>query len=92
MTPKGNVFADDVLICMIDEWNNGKKNSIAGTVTYTTEDGADISYLSGYRSRNDFVKWEDMIAKIDKSLPWITLEEYNFSGQFQVFTKESSCD
>jgi len=80
------VKVDDVVICLIDEWKTGKKTAFDCNVLSKNEKGVDVVYLSGYRSRNDFVEWDDIVAKVDKSLPWISLaKEYSFSGNFHVF-------
>jgi hypothetical protein len=81
----------DVLICMIDEWNEGEKHAFDCYITGIRESGVDVCYLSGYRSRNDFVPWEDVVAKVDKSRPWVKLE-IGFSGHFEVFLHNAKGD
>jgi hypothetical protein len=75
----------DTVICLIDEWRKGSKSAFDGQITTKNEKGVDVLYLSSFRSRNDFVEWHDIVAKLDKSLPWIELDGYGFSGHFNVF-------
>lgn len=80
-----SVVVGDTIICMVDEWRSGKKVAFDGTVLFKNERGVDIVYLSGFRSRNDFVEWVDIVAKLDLSYPKVELKEEGFSGHFQVF-------
>lgn len=73
----------DTIICMIDEFNNGNKSSFDCTVLSKLNNGFDVIYLSGYRSRNDFVSLNDVIAKVDLSQPVVSVK--GFSGHFKVF-------
>jgi hypothetical protein len=75
----------DTLICMIDEWNEGDKESFDCHITSFEETGVNVIYLSGFRSRNDFVPWEDVVAKVDLGKPWIDLEGTVYKGNFEVF-------
>jgi hypothetical protein len=77
------VMVGDTVICLIDEWRSGRKNSFDGTVLSKNEKGTEVAYLSGYRSRNDFVEWNDVVAKVDLSLPMVST--HGFVGQFRVF-------
>ena len=77
------VMVGDTVICLIDEWRSGRKNSFDGTVLSKNEKGAEVVYLSGYRSRNDFVEWNDVVAKVDLQLPRVSA--HGFVGQFRVF-------
>ncbi len=88
MIAKGNVKLDNICICMIDEYRSGEKEAFDGHVQRIQDDGIHVCYLSGYKSRNDFVLWEDVIAKVDKRKARVTLEDRSFSGQFEVFDKE----
>lgn len=81
------VKQDDTVIFLCDEYRNGKKECFDGKVLYTTEQGAEVLYLSGYRSRNDLVPFEDIIAKVDLSMPEIKLDEHPYSGHFIKFTQ-----
>jgi hypothetical protein len=76
---------EDTLICMIDEWNKGVKESFDCHITSFSETGVNVMYLSGFRSRNDFVLWEDVVAKVDLEKPWIDLEGTAYKGNFEVF-------
>ena len=61
---------DDVLICMIDEWGKGEKEAFDCRITSIRKDGVDVCYLSGYRSRNDFVPWADVVARVGSYSLW----------------------
>lgn len=87
---KSCVSIDDVVICMIDEWKDGKKSPFDCHILSIEENGIDTLYLSGFRSRNDFVSWQDIIAKFDMSFPWVQLDQgFGFSGHFQVFKSKN---
>lgn len=73
---------------MIDEWGKGEQDAFDCHITSIRKDGVDVCYLSGYRSRNDFVPWADVVARVDKSRPWVQLE-IGFSGHFEVFSHNS---
>lgn len=81
------VKVGDTLICLIDEWRRGKKDGFDGEVLSIDDDGVNVVYLSGYRSRNDHVPWEDIIARPCESEPYISLSPWGapFRGQFEVF-------
>lgn len=86
---KQNVKPDDTVICMIDEWNDGTKSAFDGAVISVDDEGVEVIYLSGYRSRNDKVKWEDVKAKVDERKPWVDLRkllspDVPFTGHFQA--------
>lgn len=95
------VKPSDTLICLIDEWGRGEKRAFDGYVTRVTAKGADVCYLSGYRSRNDHVPWGDVVAKVDNRRAWVDLREavapdVNYTGHFLVFSqpkaaKQASC-
>jgi hypothetical protein len=71
---------------MIDEYNDGNKCSFDGHVQAIDDKGVDVLYLGGYRSRNDFVHWADIVAKVDEKMPHISLKkEVGFSGHFLKF-------
>lgn len=78
---------EDVIIFSVDEYRNGNKQEFDGNVLFVKEDGAEVIYLSGHRSRNDLIPWEDIIAKVDMSQPRVKLENAPFSGHFLVFSK-----
>ena len=77
-----NVNLKNVVICNIDEWSDGRVDTFDCNITDIREDGIDVIYLSGYRSRNDFVKWEDVLAKVDKRCTWKKVGA--FSGHFKL--------
>ncbi len=80
---------DDTIICMIDEWNEGRKFPFDCHILYRNSAGFDVVYLSGYRSRNDFVPLEDVIAKVDMDMPIVRIT--GFSGHFKVFDESKLC-
>lgn len=86
MKPNENIKVGDTLICMIDEWGRGEKSAFDGHVTWMNSRGVDVSYLSGYRSRNDFVPWADIVAKLDMSQPRVLVADGAFEGHFAVFS------
>jgi hypothetical protein len=85
MLAKGNVKEGDVIIAMIDEWRNGEKSAFDGNVLFVNDKGAEVVYLSGYRSRNDFVEWANIVAKVDRRKPVISVADGTFSGNFMEF-------
>ena len=88
----GSVSVGDTLICMIDEWNRGDKQAFDGTVTWKNQRGVDVCYLSGYRSRNDFVEWKDVVAKLDLRCKRVRVADGAFEGHFQVFASQNTAD
>lgn len=79
------VSKGDTLICMIDEWRLGAKQAFDGNVISKTEKGVELCYLSGYRSRNDFVEWKDVVAKLDLRCKRVKVADGAFVGHFRVF-------
>ena len=90
MDAKGNVKEEDVIICLVDEWHSGDKSAFDGDVVSVKDDGVDVIYLSGYRSRNDFIPWADILAKVDLSQARVNLANAPYEGHFQVFGAETS--
>lgn len=80
---------NDIIICMIDEWNNGEKCPFDCHILTRNNKGFDVVYLSGYRSRNDFVPLENVIAKVDMDMPIVNIT--GFSGHFKVFDESKLC-
>jgi hypothetical protein len=80
------VKPDDVLICMIDEWGKGEKEAFDCHITSIRKAGVDVCYLSGYRSRNDFVPWADVVARVDMTRPIIRVADGAFRGHFEVLS------
>lgn len=81
------VAVNNVVICLVDEYRQGKKEAFDAHVQRVQDNGIDVIYLSGHRSRNDFVPWVDVLAKVDKRKPRIKLKNTPFSGHFEVFDK-----
>jgi hypothetical protein len=80
-----DVKEDDVIIFRVDEYRSGSKSEFDGNVQFVREEGVDVIYLSGYKSRNDFIPWSDILAKVDMSKPRVSLESAPYEGHFQVF-------
>ena len=80
-----NVKVGDTIIFKCDEYNNGDIQEFSGQVQYIDEKGVGAIYLSGYRSRNDDIPFEDIFAVLDKSKPWIELKYAPFNGHFIEF-------
>ena len=85
---RDSIKENDVIIFKVDEYRDGRMCEFDGNVLWVRHDGVEVIYLSGFRSRNDLIPWKNIIAKVDKSLPWIKLEDAPFSGNFLVFDKE----
>lgn len=82
----------DTVICMISEYRVDQKRAFDCTVQHVSDKGASVCYLSGYKSRNDDVPWADIVAKVDKTKPWVQLDDIPFSGSFHVFNHRESKD
>ena len=87
MLASESVKVGDTVICMIDEWRKGSKECFDCSVLIKENKGVEVLYLSGYRSRNDFVEWDDVIAKVDMSQPLIHVGA--FEGHFLPFESVS---
>lgn len=83
-----NIKVGNVLIFLVDEWNTGSSTEMDGHVQIIDDLGVHVIYLSGYRSRNDFIPWNDIIAKVDKRRKWVSLGEFAYKGNFLVFDRE----
>lgn len=58
MTDKSKqIKKGDILICKIEEYGGRGKEYFDCNVIAKNKDGVDVVYLSGFHSRNDFVKW-----------------------------------
>ena len=77
-----DVGLGDTVICLIDEWRSGEKTDFDCNVTSIADDGIDVIYLSGYRSRNDFVPWADVLAKLDKRAARVSVPGTSYEGHF----------
>jgi hypothetical protein len=82
---KENVSVGDVVIFRIDSSRDGYIQEFDGHIQIINDKGVDILYLSGYKSCNDFIEWDDILAKVDLSKPRIRLNNAPFSGHFDVF-------
>lgn len=80
-----NIKEGDKIIFKVDEYRSKGWMEMDGDVLYTKDNGVEVLYLSGYKSRNDFIPWKDILAKVDLSLPWVKLKNTPFSGNFLVF-------
>jgi hypothetical protein len=84
---KHNIDVNDILICKIDEYNDGNSDYFDGNVIFVCEDGVELLYLSGYSSRRDFVPWKNIVAKVDKDKEWVDLGVIPYKGHFLEFNK-----
>ncbi len=82
-----NVKVGNTVIFLVDEWRNGEKSDFDGSVTSVTDTGVDVCYLSGFRSRNDFIPWSDVLAKLDKRRAWVKVPDTCYSGHFLLAEK-----
>ena len=80
-----NIKIGNVVIFSCDEYRNGNTQEFDGHVQVIDDKGVDVLYLSGYKSRNDHIKWADIIAKLDMRKPYIKLDNAPFSGHFVQF-------
>ena len=86
---KDNIKVGNTLIFRCDEYRDGVITEYDGHVQIVDEEGAHVIYLSGYKSRNDFIPWKDIIAKVDKRKPWISLQgDAPYSGNFIEFWRD----
>ena len=85
---RDNVLVGNVVIFLVDEFRNGNIEEFDGNVLGITAKGIDVIYLSGHRSRNDFIPWKDVLAKVDKRRSWVKLKNCVYSGNFLVFSEE----
>lgn len=85
---KTAIAEGDTVIFRCDEYRDGRMTEFDGHVQTVSEKGVDVLYLSGHRSRNDFIEWKDIIAKLDMSKPRVTLDNAPFSGHFHVFSSQ----
>ena len=88
MNIKESLKVGNTVIFSVDEYRDGNKRQFDGHVQIIGDAGIDVIYLSGYKSRNDFIKWEDVIAKVDMRRKWVKLKSAPFSGNFQVFNDD----
>lgn len=82
------VKVGDTIIVTIDVFNNGHPYEYDGHVWHVTDSHVSVKYLDGHSSRDDDVTWDKVHAKLDKSLPWVSVA--GFRGPFQVFEDVAS--
>ncbi len=75
----------DKVIFRCDEYGDGNIVDFDGSVQDINDKGVDVLYLSGYKSRNDFIPFKDVIAKVDLKAPRIKLKSGSFSGHLIEF-------
>lgn len=83
---KETIQAKDSVIFRCDEYGDGNIRIFDGSVCSVEEAGVYVSYLSGYKSRNDLIPFSDVIAKVDVSKPRVKLAGGSYSGYFLVFS------
>jgi len=74
------------IVFKCDEYNNGEVSEFDGEVISVEDTGVHVIYLSGYKSRNDFIPWKDILAKVDKRKAYIQLPNAPYSGRFVVYS------
>jgi hypothetical protein len=82
---KDTIKVGDTLIFKCDESRDGDVSEYDGEVQIINVDTVSMIYLSGYRNRNDDIKFDDVIAKVDLSQPKIKLVDAPYKGNFIVF-------
>ena len=85
-----NIKVGNTIIFNCDEYNDGNTQDFDGHVQIVDEKGVHVVYLSGYRSRNDFIPYSDVLAKVDKRKAWIRLSNVPYSGNFVEFNNGDS--
>ena len=74
-----NIKVKNIIICFIDG------EAFDCNVLSTDENAAHVVYLEGYKSRNTFVPYKDIAAKLDKRKPRISVANGAFEGNFLEF-------
>lgn len=86
---KTTISVGDKIIFYCDEYRDGNIMEFDGSVQSINDEGVDVLYLSGYRSRNDFILFKDIIAKSDDTCERVDLRENTppvyYSGRLKVF-------
>ena len=64
-----NLKPGDQLAFMIKDVDTSREHAYYGTVTFVnvTAKKVDVCYLEGYKNRNDFIPFKDIVAKYDES-------------------------
>lgn len=83
------IKVNNTIIFSCDEWRDGNKTEFDGHVQSVRDEGVDVVYLSGFRSRNDFIPFSDIIAKLDKRRSHISLKNAPYNGHFIEFDASS---
>ena len=81
-----NIKIGNTIIFKCDEYRTGRMQDFDGEIQSINDKGVDVIYLSGYKSRNDFIPWADICAKLDKRKPYINLSNASFCGHFLEFS------
>lgn len=68
---------DTVIFAYNNDWFDGQVQIIHDT-------GVDVIYLEGYKSRNDFILYKDIVAKVDKTKPYVELKNAPYKGHFEI--------
>jgi len=79
---KDNIKVDNTVIFKCDEYRRGDIQEFDGNVQRVDDKGIDVIYLSGHKSRNDFIPYSDVLAKLDKRKPYVKLTNAPYSGHF----------
>ena len=83
---KDTIKENNIIIFSCDMYRDNDYTEYDGHVLYLTDKGAEVVFLEGYKSRNELVPWDKIIAKVDKSKPYISLmPEVAYSGHFVLF-------
>ena len=85
MKARTNVRQGNTILFRVDEYRSGDIDIMGGQVLYVSSKGAKVVYLSGYRSRNDFIPWKDIIAKVDRRRKYAKVPGTPYSGKFEVY-------
>jgi len=85
---RDNIKVNNVVLFNKDEYATGDVQEFHGQVLGLDNNGVHVAYLSGYQSRNDFVPWGAIFAKVDKRRTWIKLSNSEYNGNFLEFTVE----
>ncbi len=85
LASKDNLKVGNTIIFRCDEYRNGNVCEYDGQVQFVNEESVDVIYLSGYKSQNDTIPFKDVLAKLDKRKPYISLTNAPYSGHFIQF-------
>ena len=88
LASKENIKVGNTVIFKCDEYRNGNVSEYDGQVQIIDDKGVHVVYLSGYKSQNDHIPFTDVLAKLDKRKPYISLTNAPYSGHFIEFTSK----